>query len=110
MEEQAIARLMELDARAAEISIGREKQLADIERRYKEEEQKMIKDFTRRIEDETREIAQKILQEGQQEVEKLNLKTGEILENMEREFEKSRKDMTDEILKRIFDVKRENHG
>ncbi|AYO31689.1 hypothetical protein D2962_14755 [Biomaibacter acetigenes] len=110
MEEQAIARLMELDARAAEISTGREKQLADIERRYKEEEQKMIRDFTRRIEDETREIAQKILQEGQQEVEKLNLKTGEILENMEREFEKSRKDMTDEILKRIFDVKRENHG
>lgn len=110
MEEQAIVRLMELDARAFEISAGREKQLADIERRYKEEEQKMIKDFTRRIEDETREIAQKILQEGQQEVEKLNLKTGEILENMEREFEKSRKDMTDEILKRIFDVKRENHG
>ncbi|HHW03637.1 MAG TPA: hypothetical protein GXX35_12675 [Thermoanaerobacterales bacterium] len=110
LEEQVIARLMELDARAFEISAGREKQLADIERRYKEEEQKMIKDFTRRIEDETREIAQKILQEGQQEVEKLNLKTGEILENMEREFEKSRKDMTDEILKRIFDVKRENHG
>lgn len=110
MEEQAIERLMEIDARAVEISTSREKQLADLERRYKEEEQKMIRDFAQMIEDETRKAARNILQEGKEEVEKLNVKTRETLENMEREFEKICKDMADEIQKRIFDIKRETHG
>lgn len=110
MEEQAIERLMEIDARAVEISTSREKQLADLERRYKEEEQKMIRDFAQMIEDETGKAARNILQEGKEEVEKLNVKTRETLENMEREFEKICKDMADEIQKRIFDIKRETHG
>lgn len=110
MEEQAIERLIQIDARAVEISASREKQLEDLERRYKEEEQKMIRDFARRIEDETGEAARKILQEGKEEVEKLNLKIAQILENMERDFEKICKDMADEILGRIFDIKRETHG
>jgi uncharacterized membrane-anchored protein YhcB (DUF1043 family) len=110
LEEQAIERLIQIDARAVEISASREKQLEDLERRYKEEEQKMIRDFARRIEDETGEAARKILQEGKEEVEKLNLKIAQILENMERDFEKICKDMADEILGRIFDIKRETHG
>lgn len=110
MEEQAIERLMEIDARAVEISTSREKQLADLERRYKEEEQKMIRDFARMIENETEKAVQSILQEGREEVEKLSLKTRDVLENMEREFERICKEMADEIQKRIFDIKRETHG
>lgn len=110
MEEQAITRLMELDAKAEEISAGREKQLAELERRYKEEEQKMVADLSCRIEDESKEVAQKILQEAQQEVEKLNKRTAKALDDMEQKFRKVHQSLTLEILKRIFDIKRENHG
>jgi len=70
----------------------------------------MLRDYASQIEDETKKTAQKILQEAQQEVDKLKLNTREVLENMEREFEKSLKNITDEILKRIFDINRESHG
>lgn len=111
MEEQTIIeRLIELDTRAADKSARRKKQLADLERQCKEEEQKMFRDYASQIEDETKKTAQKILQEAQQEVDQLKLNTKEVLENMEREFEKSLKNITDEILKRIFDINRESHG
>ena len=70
----------------------------------------MLRDYASQIEDETKKTAQKILQEAQQEVDQLKLNTKEVLENMEREFEKSLKNITDEILKRIFDINRESHG
>ena len=111
MEKQAIIeRLIELDTKAAEINARRKKQLADLESQYKEEEQKMLRDYASQIRSETREITQKILQEGQQEVSKLKMDTKAILENMEQKFEKSQKNITDEILKQIFNIKKETHG
>lgn len=111
MEEQTIMeKLIELDTRAADISAGREKQLAELESSYKEEEKKMLKDYASQIEDETKKTTKKILKEAQQEVDQLKLSTREVLENMEREFGESLKIMTDEILKRIFDIHRESHG
>ena len=111
MEKQPIIeRLIELDTKAVEINARRKKQLADLECQYKEEEQKMIRDYASQIRDETREITQKILQEGQQEVSKLKMDTKEVLEDMEQKFEKSQKNITDEILKRIFNIKKETHG
>jgi len=105
-----IERLIELDAKAAEMTERRKKQLADLESQYKEEEQKMLKDYMYQTEDETKKITQKMLQEGQQEVSKLKMDTKVILENMEQKFEKSQKNITDEILKRIFNIKKETHG
>jgi len=111
LEEQTIIeKLIELDSRAVDISARRKKQLAELEGRYKEEEQKMLKDYESQIEDETKKSTKKILQEGQQEVDQLKLNTKEVLENMELKFEKSLKNITDEILKRIFDINRESHG
>jgi len=111
LEEQTIIEeLIELDTRAADISTGRKKQLVELEHRYKEEEREMLKDYASQIEGETKKTAQKILQEAQQEVDQLKLNTKKVLENMEREFEKSLKNITDEILKRIFDINRESHG
>lgn len=111
MEKQAIIeRLIELDTKAAEMTESRKKQLADMESQYKEEEQKMLRDYESQIRNETREITQKILQEGQQEVSKIKMDTKAILENMEQKFEKSQKNITDEILKQIFNIKKETHG
>jgi len=111
LEEQTIIeKLIELDTRAVDISARRKKQLVELEGRYKEEEQKILKDYASQIEDETKKSTKKILQEGQQEVDQLKLNTKEVLENMELKFEKSLKNITDEILKRIFDINRESHG
>lgn len=111
MEKQPIIeRLIELDTKAAEMNERRKKQLVDLESQYKEEEQKMLRDYTSQIRDETREITQKIIQEGQQEVGKLKMDTKEILEDMEQKFEKSQKNITDEILKQIFNIKKETYG
>jgi len=111
LEEQAIIeRLIELDARAIDISAKRKKQLEELEGRHKEEEQEMLKDYASQIEDETKKSTKKILQEAQQEVDQLKLNTKEVLENMELKFGKSLKNITDEILKRIFDINRESHG
>lgn len=111
MEKQPIIeRLIELDTKAAEMTERRKKQLADLESQYKEEEQKMLRDYVSQVRDETRKITQKILQEGQQEVSKLKMDTKAILEDMEQKFEKSQKNITDEILKQIFNIKKETHG
>ena len=111
MEKQPIIeRLIELDTKAAEINARRKKQLADLESQYTEDEQTMLKDYAYQTEDETKKITQNIIQESQQEVEKLKLNTKKVLENMELKFEKSQKNITDEILKRIFDINRESHG
>jgi len=105
-----IERLIELDTKAAEMTERRKKQLADLENQYKEEEQKMLRDYTSQIRGETRKITQKILQERQQEVSKLKMDTKVILEDMEQKFEKSQKNITDEILKKIFNIKKETNG
>jgi DNA anti-recombination protein RmuC len=105
-----IERLIELDTKAAEMTERRKKQLTDLESQYKEEEEKILKDYAIQIRDETRKTTQKILQEGQQEVSKLKMDTKEILEDMEQKFEKSQKNITDEILKQIFNIKKETHG
>jgi CRISPR/Cas system-associated protein Cas10 (large subunit of type III CRISPR-Cas system) len=111
MEEQTIIEeLIELDTRATDINARRKKQLAELKGRYQEEEKEMLRDYASQIEDETKKTTKKILKEAQQEVDQLKLNTREVLENMEREFEKSLKNMTDEILKRIFDIHRESHG
>ena len=111
MENQPIIeRLIELDTKAAEMTERRKKQLADLENQYKEEEQKMLRDYTSQIRGETRKITQKILQERQQEVSKLKMDTKVILEDMEQKFEKSQKNITDEILKKIFNIKKETNG
>lgn len=111
MEKQPIIeRLIELDTKAAEMTERRKKQLTDLESQYKEEEEKILKDYAIQIRDETRKTTQKILQEGQQEVSKLKMDTKEILEDMEQKFEKSQKNITDEILKQIFNIKKETHG
>ena len=111
MEEQTIIEeLIELDTRATDINAKRKKQLAELKCRYQEEEKEMLRDYESQIEDETKKTTKKTLEEAQQEVDQLKLNTKEVLENMEREFEKSLKNMTDEILKRIFDIHRESHG
>ena len=111
MEKQSIIeRLIELDTKAAEMTERRKKQLADLESQYKEEEQKMLRDYMHQTKDEAKKITQKILQEGQQEVSKLKMDTKAILENMEQKFEKSQKNINDEILKQIFNIKKETHG
>ncbi len=111
MEKQSIIeRLIGLDTKAAEIDARRKKQLEDLENQYKEEEQKMLKDYAYQTEDKTKKITQNIIQEAQQEFEKLKLNTKKVLEDMEQKFEKSQKNITDEILKRIFNIKKETHG
>lgn len=111
MEKQPIIeRLIELDTKAAEMTERRKKQLVDLESQYKEEEQKILRDYASQVGDETRKTTQKILQEGQREVSKLKMDTKEILEDMEQKFEKSQKNITDEILKQIFNIKKETHG
>ena len=111
MEKQPIIeRLIELDTKAVEMTERRKKQLADLESQYKEEEQKKLRDYASQIRDETRETTQKILKEGQQEVSKLKMGTKEILEDMEQKFEKSQKNIINEILKQIFNIKKETHG
>ena len=111
MEEQTIMeKLISLDTRAVDINTGRKKQLVNQERRYKEEEQKILKDYANHIEKETREITKNILQEAQKEVEKLKLDSKVILDNMEKKFEKSLEDITDEIIIKIFSMKKESHG
>ena len=111
MEEQTIIEeLIELDTRATDINARRKKQLAELKGRYQEEEKEMLRDYTSQIEDETKKTTKKMLKEAQQEVDQLKLNTREVLENMEREFEKSLKNITDEVVKRIFDIHRESHG
>jgi flagellar hook-basal body complex protein FliE len=111
MEEQTIIEeLIELDTRATDINARRKKQLAELKGRYQEEEKEMLRDYTSQIEDETKKTTKKILKEAQQEVDQLKLNTREVLENMEREFEKSLKNITDEVVKRIFDIHRDSHG
>ncbi len=111
MEEQTIMeKLIELDNRAAEINARRKKQIAELANRNKEEEQEILSAYTKQIEEETKKIAQKIVQEAQEEVDQLKLNTNEVLVNMEREFEKSLQGITDEIVKRIFTFNRESHG
>ena len=111
MEKQPIIeRLIDLDTKASETNERRKKQLVDMECRYKEEEQKLLKDYASQIKSETKNIAQKTLQEAQQEVDKLKIGTKEILEDMEQKFEKSRNSITNEILNNIFNIKKENHG
>lgn len=111
MEEQTIIEeLIELDTRATDVNARRKKQLMELEGRYQEEEKEMLRNYASQIEDETKKTTKKILKEAQQEVDQLKLNTREVLDNMEREFEKSLKNMTDEILKRIFDIHRESHG
>lgn len=111
MEEQNIMEeLIELDTRATDINARRKKQLVELEGRYQEEEKEMLRDYASQIEEETKKTTKKILKEAQQEVNQLKLNNREVLENMEREFEESLKNMTDEILKRIFDIHWESHG
>lgn len=111
MEEQTIIEeLIELDTRATDVNARRKKQLMELEGQYQEEEKEMLRNYASQIEDETKKTTKKILKEAQQEVDQLKLNTREVLDNMEREFEKSLKNMTDEILKRIFDIHRESHG
>ncbi|MEA1939060.1 MAG: hypothetical protein U9N03_00135 [Candidatus Caldatribacteriota bacterium] len=111
MEKQPIIeRLIELDTKAAEMNERREKQLVDLESKYKEEEQKMLKDYKSQTKAATRKTTQKILQEAQQEVSNINMDTKEVIEDMERKFEKSWKNITGEILKQIFNIKKETHG
>ena len=111
LEEQTIIEnLIEFDARAIEIEAKRKKQLKELTNRYKKEEQEIVNHYQKQIEEETREITQKIFQEAQQEVDQLKLKNKEVLEKMEWEFDKSLTNITDEIVKRIFEFKKENHG
>jgi len=110
MEEQAIARLLELDGKAAEISMERERELVELEKSYKEKNQQLIKDYINKAENDSKQAAEKILQEGLKEIDAINLKTRAILEEMERKFESCQNEIADEVLKRIFDIKRENCG
>jgi len=111
LEEPAIIeKLIELDARALEINKKRRNQLKFLASRYKEEEQEIVNNYNKQIEEETREITKKIVQEAQQEINQMKLKNKEILKTMEQDFENSLKDITDEIMRQIFQFSRENNG
>jgi len=110
LEEKAIIeRLMELDNRANKISEKRKKQLEDLKNKYKEEEQKIIMDYMCQIKNETKSTSIKILQEAQMEVKRQKVTTKEILETMERKFEKYQKNISDNILKKILYIKKEKN-
>ncbi len=111
LEEPAIIeKLIELDARALEINKKRKKQLKYLASRYKEEEQEIVNNYNKQIEEETRVITKKIVQEAQQEIDQMKLKNKEILKTMEQDFENTLKDITDEIMRQIFQFSRENNG
>ncbi len=110
-EQDTIEELIELDSRAFEINSKRKKQLIDITSQYKKEEENIIAEYKKQIEDETREVAQRILQEAQQEIEQMRIKNREALEGMELDFEKSSKEITEEIMRKIFQSNNTyNHG
>ena len=109
-EQEIIEKLIELDARALEINTKRKKQLTDLANRYKEEEQEIINNYKKQIEEETKKITQKIVQKAQHEINQMKLKNRGILKTMEVDFEKSLKDITDEIMIQIFQFTRENNG
>jgi len=107
LEEQDILEtLINLDSRAIEINEKRKKQLAELTKRYKEEEVKIINHYKRLIEEETRAAVQKIQQEAQQEVNQLKLNNKELLEDMTQKFETHLVDITEEIVKKILESNR----
>ncbi len=111
MEEQIMMeKLIELDTRAKEINEKRKVHIAELARRYQEEERGIIFGYKQQIEDETRKTARRILQEARQEVDELKRNNLKILENMEQEFHKSLAGITDEIVKRIFRTNSKRHG
>ncbi|MDD3655849.1 MAG: hypothetical protein PHI72_03685 [Atribacterota bacterium] len=105
-----IENLINLDSKAIEISEKRKEQLLDLTNQYKEEELKIIKNYKKQIEEKTRYIVQKMEQETEQEVNQLRLENKILLEDMQKKFEKNLKGIIDEIIKRIFEINRENYG
>ncbi|AEE90704.1 conserved protein of unknown function [Tepidanaerobacter acetatoxydans Re1] len=110
MQERAITRLIELDAKVEEIRAVWEKRLAELERNYKEEEQRIAADLSRKAEDESNAVIRQIMQEAQEEVNNLNEKAAQALENMEQEFQNVHQSLTSKIIEQVFNIERERHG
>ncbi len=106
MEEQAIMRLLEIDTRATEIQGKREKELALLEKRLKDELQQTARHLNEEIEKTAEETRDRITREAQEKVEQINAGTAAILQKMEEEFETVKKDIEQEVLKKIFSVER----
>jgi len=105
-EQDILENLVNLDSRAIEINEKRKKQLAELTKKYKEEEAKIINHYKKLIEEEKRAAVQKIQQEAQQEVNQLKLNNKELLEDMNQKFEAHLADITEEIVKKILESNR----
>jgi hypothetical protein len=106
MEEQAIMRLLEIDTRATEIQAKREKELALLEKRLKDELQQTARHLNEEIQKTAEETRDRITREAREKVEQINAGTAAILHKMEEEFEMVKKDIEQEVLKKIFSVER----
>jgi len=107
---EAISRLMDLDMKVQESSQRREEELARLEKDYQLRRQELMQEYNRRIKEEAEQAAQQIIREGDKEVETIKNKTKRQLELMEINFMRYKDRIINELLERILDVKRENHG
>lgn len=104
---QAFLRLMDLDYSMQESSKRLEQKLAKLEEHYQLRKQEIIQEYTRKMEEETAEAFQQIIKQGEEEVEIIKNRTKRQLGEMEKNFTRYRDQIADEILARIFDIKRE---
>ncbi|ADL08453.1 hypothetical protein [Thermosediminibacter oceani] len=103
---QSIERFLEIDSKAVEIREKRDKSLADLESRYRREIQEMIESFNREIDQTVKDIYAKAILTGNQQVEKIQKDTTELIKNMEARFTQVKDEIKDEFINTIFDLKR----
>lgn len=104
-----IENLINLDSQASEINEKRKGQLQDLSQKYREDEQNIIKDYKKQIDQGTRSAIEKIELETKQEISQIRLENKNLLENMQQKFEQNLKGIVDEIMKRIFELKRQDN-
>ncbi|SHM58771.1 hypothetical protein SAMN05660826_01423 [Caldanaerovirga acetigignens] len=104
--EQAIERFIEIDGKAANIKETREKNLAELESKYRREIQDMIENFNQKIDEKVNEIYSKALSEGNREVEELKKRARELIKTMETKYLEIKEEIINKFLSEIFDIKR----
>lgn len=107
---EAFSRLIDLDFKVQESSKRREEELTKIEKHYQLKKQEIIQEYSRKMQEESEQAARQIINQGEEETEAIKNRTKRQLEQMEINFMKYKDQIANELLERIFDIKRENHG
>lgn len=109
-EKDIINNLLNLDFKAAEVNENRKKQLTDLNKKYREEEQKIIQNYKAQTDEEIRNIIQKGKQETELAIKQSKLDSKILLENMKQKFDKNLTHIVEEIIEQIFKTDREDNG